>query len=284
MRQDPREPLQTLAERRKWAFVKTLRKISLTKGATPEQVEAFAISAYHLSRASGTWASRFGISVEGRIEDRVMSLLLSEDIEAFLKDAGLLLPAEDRKLGARLRAWKKKHSKLLDGAASVALNAASLKLYGVPAGAPSVSFMGSAAVPPKVLALIRERGFDAAYPELKRLYGAQAGFDVAWSVARKAYFVAILGVIGHAAWNALDRPAEPEAAEPAPVFNDSYEQEQVRALIRTYHVMDPQGGWPDPEALETRAQLQDIALRTNDPDPGHVRAVFEQVLKEEQRR
>lgn len=134
-----------------------------------------------------------GRSKRELIRRRVMTEIVANDLESAVQNLGI---ARDSGTLEKFRIFSKKTEPYREIAVSTALNYFSVKHLGLPWSIPSVPATRLKKVTESVQTIVREKGFDAAYPELKKIYGNYAGFEQAWTLARSAYAAALTAYVG----------------------------------------------------------------------------------------
>jgi hypothetical protein len=284
---------------------KKLRSL-LKKDFSREGLEGLLSELYDLrygkapqeARAQALWKKIRGKTPSEMIHRRAMNLWLQNDFETALEQLGLLDSKNESAL-QRFKNWRKKHSNFENTLSSSALNAAAVDLLGVPAGGlPQLSKLNTRELPAAVLEKIRKEGFDAAYEDVKKLWGGAAQFDFYWAQSRKIYWVGMSFYVASYLKEALDPESETETQQgpdhSAKKPNDespfqlgaAFEDEQIRSFIRTYHRLDPDDSWPKSDSEQTRLQLRRIGENARGQAPSEIdlsqlEARFEKILQQE---
>lgn len=101
---------------------------------------------------------------------------------------GMGLPEE---LRGRLRLWLHDHPNTEQWTTATLLNAFSMKMFGVPISIPRAAFLYARPLSRAQRENLREKGFDATYPDLKEVLGGPGRFDEIWNFTRAGIYFAV---------------------------------------------------------------------------------------------
>lgn len=134
-------------------------------------------------------------SIQDLIQVRIESEILHSQLEQALINLGIL-PSEGT-IYQQFVQWKNRHVNLIDAASYLSLNAIKLTAMGTMGGVPQTHLLQSVEQTAEVGTLIREQGFDRAYPQLLASFGKEAIIDRVVLDARisyNLYFVLLLAI------------------------------------------------------------------------------------------
>lgn len=123
-------------------------------------------------------------TVRAKIRQHIETELLSNDLISALKSLGI---ARDKSLLESLKLWHQANKNLFEAITNIAFNAFTVQSFGFPTALPKFNFTKTKTVPPEILALVREKGFNAAYDDVAKLFGKRADFDLRWRTAQIIY-------------------------------------------------------------------------------------------------
>jgi hypothetical protein len=116
---------------------------------------------------------------------RLQMEIWRQDLSGALQALGFV---GDPQMGDELLGWFRTHPNLTELVYSGGIDLFSWRLLGMPVHVPRAQATETLKIPPDLLALAREKGFDAVYPELRARFGRYATFDTAWNTGRAAVY------------------------------------------------------------------------------------------------
>jgi hypothetical protein len=133
------------------------------------------------------------VSYRKSIRKTVSEQFLSRSLEESLQELGYFQELSSTKdLMSKFWFYKKK---IVVGSLDGALNAFVFILTGQITYIPQVSILNRKNLSESLYKLIDERGFDAAYPEIKKEYGRYARFNQAWEISRRTFNIVMLAAL-----------------------------------------------------------------------------------------
>lgn len=167
------------------------------RGISPFQAEKL-IEQFYLS-ANPTPARGFDEKISRLIRTRLEIALATQNLTDALREAGLL-----RKNSAieNFKTWRMKHTVLENAVLSAALTTIISVKFGPYIDIPTLRLLSAKARDPKVLARIREHGFETVLPELEKEWRTAAKVELSTVGAKKILAYAYYGFIaGYVVYN-----------------------------------------------------------------------------------
>lgn len=133
-------------------------------------------------------------SQKHRIRQRIEIELIKSNLFEAMENLGFL-DTPGRK--QNFQTIRRENRDLETAAITVALNSLTVYLIGTPVYLPQLKLVHTKRIPDELIELVREVGFEKAWPDLKQHLGIRAKIDIAAESFRKVLITSLIGLTGY---------------------------------------------------------------------------------------
>jgi hypothetical protein len=166
-----------------------LSQISLNKKTTPPEVQSVVIKLYKIANSpktnlEKTLREKISSIEERKIKTRIELEILQNGIFTALQNLGLM---RDLTRIDRLRLFINKSANVHEFIISGALNTFTLYWMNLVGAIPAIQMMEFQKITPEIIELVKTKGFNAAYPQLLKVFKNKARVDIVFMAAARVY-------------------------------------------------------------------------------------------------